>query len=114
MRLQDKVAIVTGAGRGNGNAIAVGFAREGARVIVADFDGSTAEATTREIASNGGLATAVRVDVSKRAEVQSMVDVAVRQHGRIDVLVSNAGVMSRFEFLDLPEEEWDRIIAVNL
>lgn len=114
MRLQGKVAIVTGAGRGNGKAMAIGLAREGARVVIADYDGDTARETARSLVDSGAEAIAVRVDISKRAAVEGLVDQTVRRFGCIDILVANAGVTSRFEFLDLPEEEFDRVIAVNL
>jgi NAD(P)-dependent dehydrogenase (short-subunit alcohol dehydrogenase family) len=114
VRLRDKVALVTGAGRGNGRAIALGLAHEGARLVIADISTDNAERTAGEVRAAGGEAAAVRVDVTKRAEVEAMVDAAYREFGRLDILVNNAGVLTRRPFLELPEEEWDRVIGVNL
>src|SRR6476661_4348578 len=115
-RLDGKVAVVTGAGSGNGRAIALGFAREGARVLVADVDEAAAEATAGLAREQGwGDQVAVcPVDVADGASVRAMVDEAEGRFGRIDVLVSNAGITNRQEFLDLTEELFDRVIAVNL
>jgi NAD(P)-dependent dehydrogenase (short-subunit alcohol dehydrogenase family) len=112
--LKDKVALVTGAGRGNGRVIALGLAREGARLVIADISGDNAERTAGEIRAAGGEAASVQVDVTKRAEVEAMVEAAYREFGKLDILVNNAGVLTRRPFLELPEEEWDQVMAVNL
>ena len=114
MRLKDKVAIVTGGGRGNGRAIALGLAREGAKLVIADIDPVTAERTAQEIRAAGGEAVSTRVDVTNKASAEAMVETAYQSFGRLDVLVNNAGVLSRKPFLELPEEDWDRIFAVNV
>jgi NAD(P)-dependent dehydrogenase (short-subunit alcohol dehydrogenase family) len=114
VRLKDKVALVTGAGRGNGRVIALGLAREGARLVIADISGDNAERTAGEIRAAGGEAASVQVDVTKRAEVEAMVEAAYREFGKLDILVNNAGVLTRRPFLELPEEEWDQVMAVNL
>jgi glucose 1-dehydrogenase len=110
-RLAGKTAIVTGGGSGIGRAIAIGFAAEGARVAVADIAGERAHAVAEEI---GSEAIAVQVDVSLRDQVQAMADAAIAAFGRIDVLVTSAAIASVRDFLELPDEEWDECLAVNL
>jgi glucose 1-dehydrogenase len=114
MRLQGKVAIVTGAGSGNGRGIALRFAEEGARVIVADVAEAGAAETVAQIAAVGGTAAAVRADVSDKAQAQIMAEEAVRRFGALDILVNNAGIEFLTPFLDISESEWDRILDVNL
>src|SRR5262245_41507157 len=101
MRLSGKNAIVTGAGSGIGRAVARGFAREGAGVVVADVDLDRARATVLAIEEAGGLALAFQVDVSRKASVQALVETAVARFGTIDVLFNNAGVSSRAPFLEM-------------
>jgi glucose 1-dehydrogenase len=115
MRLQGKVAIVTGAATGIGQAIAVLFAREGASVVV-DFVGpsGTADQTEKEVLSFGGKTIAVAADVSKPDEVQNLVDNAVKTFGKLDIVVNNAGVEKKLAFVDYPLEELQKILAVNL
>src|SRR4051794_11134233 len=105
MRLQDKVAIITGAGRGIGREMARLFARERACVIVADVDSDNARKVAAEIVSEGYRARAVGVDISSQSQVQRMVDEIVESYGRIDILVNNAGVGSNCPFLTMPLEE---------
>jgi len=114
MRLADKVAIVTGSGRGIGKGIAVKFAQEGAKVLIVDIDPKTAEATATEIQKAGGQARWRKVDVTKEAEVKDMVAFALREFGQIDILVNNAGIVQAAPFLELTEQDWDAILAVNL
>ncbi|MBI4507665.1 MAG: glucose 1-dehydrogenase [Chloroflexi bacterium] len=114
MRLADRVAIVTGGARGIGRAIALGYAREGAHVVVADQDGATAERTAAEVRALGRRGLAVAVDVAQRAQVETLVERVVQELGRLDVMVSNAGISLPHDFLDTPEELWDRTIGVNL
>jgi len=113
MRLAGKNVMVTGAGRGIGRAIALGFAREGAAVVAASLTLANAERTAREIAEAGGRAIALQVDTARADSVQQMVQRAVERLGRIHVLVSNAGVNSTVPFLELTEQEWDRVNGVN-
>jgi glucose 1-dehydrogenase len=108
-RLDARVTIVTGAARGLGRAIAERMAGEGAVVVVADLDAAEAETTAREIG-----ASFVPVDVTERTSVQALVDEVVRAHGRVDVLVANAGIAGGAPFLELTDERFDRVIAVNL
>ena len=114
MRLEDRVAIVTGAGAGNGRGIALRFAEEGARIVAADLDLAAAQGTADLVAERGGDAIAVRADVSRHAQVASMVDAARERYGGIDILVNNAGVETLVPLLELEEEEWDRVIDTNL
>ncbi len=113
--LEGKVAIVTGASRGIGRAIAERFAAEGATVVV-NYVSAAGEAkkVVDRIKQAGGDAVAVRGDVSKSADVKALVAAAVRQYGRVDILVNNAGVMVTKAALDATEDDWDRTIDVNL
>lgn len=115
MRLEGKVALVTGGGRSIGRAIAIGFAREGADVVVNyQRHADDAESAVKEIRAAGRRGLAVRADVAVAAEVQAMVARVVEEFGRVDVLVNNAGVLKRTPFLELTEAEWDWVISVNL
>ncbi|MDI7246176.1 MAG: 3-oxoacyl-ACP reductase FabG [Bacillota bacterium] len=114
MRLKDRVAIITGSGRGLGKEAAALFAREGAKVVVCDINGDSAKATAREIQEGGGAAVAVRVDVTCPESVKSMVDAAMKTFGRIDVLVNNAGITADALLVKMTDEQWGRVIDVNL
>ena len=114
MTLVDRVCIVTGAGRGIGKAIAASFAAAGAKVVVADRDAETARATAAEIQASGGEALEVCADVGNESEVDAMVAATVKHFGRIDVLVSNAGVGFHRALLDLDLADWERVLRVNL
>lgn len=114
MRLVDRVAIVTGAGQGIGRAIALALAREGAAVVVADLQPSTAEATAASITATGGRALTARVDVARLDDLAALVQRTLAAFARIDILVNNAGIAVVKPFLDVTEEEWDRQMAVNL
>ena len=114
MRLKDKVALVTGAGSGIGEAIAIGFATEGALVVAGDKNPETAERTAKAISAAGGQALAVAADVSLPGDCQRQVDAAVEQFGRIDILVNNAGVGFHRLFLETSLEDWNRVIGINL
>jgi len=109
-RLAQRIAIVTGASRGIGLACAQRFAAEGATLVLADLETGPGEAAA---ASMPG-AEFVRTDVSRKAEVDALVGRAITRHGRVDVLVNNAGITHSCEFLDLDEADFDRVLAVNL
>src|SRR5260370_1850225 len=112
MRLDNKVALVTGAASGFGKGIAATFAREGARVAVIDIDGEAARAAA---ASVSNTAIAVRCDVSRRADVDAAVNATVDAFGAIDILVNNAGMSHvRRPMLEVEEAEFDRLMAVNV
>lgn len=115
MRLKNRVAVVTGSGRSIGRAIALGFAREGARVVVNySRDQAAAESVVAAAEETGAEAIAIRADVTKRAEVDALVEGAVERFGRLDILVNNAAILKRTPFLEITEEEWDQIIDTNL
>jgi len=105
MRLKDKVTLITGAGAGIGRAIALEFAREGAKLLLAELNEETGRAVTDEVAAAGGEARFQHCDTSKEAEVQAAVQAAIDGFGRLDIMVNNAGVSQR---------DWDTTIAVNL
>lgn len=114
MRLQDKVAIITGSGRGIGRETALLFAREGAKVVVSDVDSASGEQTATQIRRSGGTAIFVRADISKRAEAQWLADTTAKEFGRIDILVNNAGILRDATLVKMTEELFDQVIAVNL
>jgi NAD(P)-dependent dehydrogenase (short-subunit alcohol dehydrogenase family) len=118
-RLQGKVAIVTGAGSsgpgiGNGRATALLFAREGARVVLVDAFAERAEETRGLIGDEGGEAFAVQADVTSLDDCRRMVEAAVERYGRLDILVNNVGISKRGTVLEVTEEEWDRVMEVNV
>lgn len=122
MKLQDKVALITGAGGGIGRATALCFANEGARVVVCDMDEVGAQETAKMIADNGGQSIAVVGNVAERAGAQKMVDAALAQFGRLDILVNNAGItrdaltlrIKDDELKMMSDEQWDAVLDVNL
>ena len=114
MRLKNKVAIVTGSGKGIGEGIALCFAEEGAKVVVNDLSEPDARRTVDTIKNKGGQAVAVVGNVASRDVAQKMADVAVKEFGTVDILVNNAGI-ARLQPLDeIRQEDWDESIAVNL
>jgi len=115
MNLADRVAIVTGSGRGIGRAIALRLAEAGASVVVNDIgDAAPVEAVVKEIKAMGGQALPVLADVSSAAEVDRLVAETTSAYGRIDILVNNAGIARDQLLLRMTEEEWDRVLAVDL
>ena len=118
-RLKGKVALVTGAGSrgpgvGNGKAAATLFAREGAKVVCVDQVLERAAETVAAIESEGGVASAVAADVTKRDECDRMAAVAIERYGRLDILHNNVGIGARQGIREVTEDEWDRVMAVNL
>lgn len=114
MRLANKVAIVTGAGKGLGRAFAIALAREGAKVTVAEVDAQTGSRVVEEIKQSGGTAIYVQVDVSQKIHVEAMVQETLGTFGQIDILVNNAGITKPAMIQNISEEDWDRIYAVNV
>ena len=114
MKLDGKVAIVTGSGRGLGRAIALALASAGASVVVCDVEEAEAGETVREIHKAGGIAELCLADVSSGEQVRALVQHAVNVFGRLDVLVNNAGRAGQTPFLDMTEEDWDRVLDTNL
>jgi 3-hydroxybutyrate dehydrogenase len=114
MRLQDKVAIVTGAASGIGKEIAIAFAREGARVAIADLDPKAAEATAHEIDPNGKLAIGVAMDVASEEQVEAGTAKVVETFGALDVLVSNAGIQIVAPVVDFEFSKWKKLMAIHL
>ena len=118
-RLKNKVALIVGAGSigpgwGNGKAAAVACAREGAKVLCADINLAAAEETAAVIGSEGGQAFAMRVDVTRNADVEAMVQACLREYGRIDLLDNNVGIAEVGGVVELAEEAWDRVMDINL
>jgi meso-butanediol dehydrogenase/(S,S)-butanediol dehydrogenase/diacetyl reductase len=115
MRLENKVALITGAGSGIGRATAELFAKEGARVAVADYNSETGQSTVRSIKDNGGQAVFVHTDVSKAADAEHMVKAAIDAYGRLDILHNNAGIFTKpTPAHELSEEDWDRVFNINI
>ncbi|MBP1949958.1 SDR family oxidoreductase [Virgibacillus litoralis] len=114
MKLDGKVAVVTGAASGMGKSIAELYAKEGAKVILADLNLEGAEKVTDQITNNGGTAKAVKVNVAELADIENMIDTAVSEYGTLDILVNNAGIMDGMEPVgEVTDERWDLIFDIN-
>jgi len=114
MKLKNRVGIVTGAARGIGKAIAVAFLREGAKVAIIDSDKERLEILKREIEKEYKEAFTIPCDITKSSDVKEMVAGVHKKYGRIDILVNNAGIIRRGTIETVTEEDWDRVIEVNL
>ena len=110
MKLENKVAIVTGGGRGMGRAMALRFAREGARVVIAEVDRESGDKTFADIGKCGLL---MRTDIAKFAEIDELLTRTVAELGQVDILVNNAGVTKSLGFFDVTESDWDWMYSVN-
>lgn len=114
MRLQGKVAVVTGAARGIGQAVAARFAREGAKVVLSDVLETEGEKAAEAIQAEGGEALFLPCDVGDKAQVDDLIARTVAAYGRVDCVVANAGIVVAADFLELSEEDFDKVIRINL
>jgi len=112
--LAGRSAIVTGAGRGIGRAIALLFAHAGAHVLVADLDASNAQSVATEIAKAGGAAESFAANVSQEADVAAMIQAGAALTGQLDIIVNNAGIFPKYDFTELTVQAWEDIQAINL
>ena len=114
MRLQDKVAIVTGSARGLGKAMVMKMVAEGAKVVVTDINLEACQAVKAEIEAAGGVALAVKCDVTKREDVAALVEETVKTFGKLDILVNNAGITRDAQMAKMTDENWDAVMNTNL
>ncbi|MDP3244712.1 MAG: SDR family NAD(P)-dependent oxidoreductase [bacterium] len=112
--LKDKIALVTGARRGMGKSHAIALASQGAKVVITDIDEKECQAVADEIKLKGGEAIAFKLDVSNKAEVDAVFDEVLKQFGRLDILVNNAGIFQPKPALEITEEDWDKMIDIDL
>jgi 3-oxoacyl-[acyl-carrier protein] reductase len=113
-RLEDRVAIVTGAAQGIGKAIGAAFVGEGAKLVIGDINGDQAAKTAAEFRKGGGEVGSIRIDVAEATGGQQLVDFCLREFGRVDILVNNAGIGINKRTLDFPLDEWEKVIRINL
>ena len=114
MRLKGKVSIITGSGKSIGKCTALKFASEGAKVVVCDIDDVSVQSTVAEIIAAGGEAIGYQADVTKKEDIQALVENVVAKWGRIDVLINNAGIIQDGQLYKMTEEQFDRVININL
>jgi 3-oxoacyl-[acyl-carrier protein] reductase len=114
MRLEGKVAIITGSARGIGKATAAKFLEEGAKVVICDINFEQVNETVEELKQKGGEVSGFKVDVTNREEAGSLINAVVEKYGKLDCLVNNAGITADNTLLKMSESEWDRVINVNL
>lgn len=114
MRLRDKISIITGSARGIGRATALKFAAEGATVVVCDLDQASIDAVVKTITGQGGNASGFVVDVTDRSSIDAMVSAVIAKYGRIDTLVNNAGIVQDARMINMTDDQFDKVIDVNL
>ena len=114
MRLRDKISIITGSARGIGRATALKFAAEGAYVVVCDLDRGSIDAVVKTITGQGGKASGFVVDVTDRSSIDAMVSAVIAKYGRIDTLVNNAGIVQDARMINMTDDQFDKVIDVNL
>jgi NAD(P)-dependent dehydrogenase (short-subunit alcohol dehydrogenase family) len=114
MNLEGQAALVTGGGQGIGAETARLLAAEGAKIVVADWNEETATQIAEEIKGSGGQAIAIKADTSKKEDAEAMVEAAVKEFGRLDILINNAGITRDSSLLKMEPHQWDQVIAVNL
>jgi NAD(P)-dependent dehydrogenase (short-subunit alcohol dehydrogenase family) len=114
MRLKDRIALITGGGSGIGEATALRFAREGAKIAICDVDEDSANRVAQSIKEAGGESMVITADVSNRSDVEAMVSRVVEHFGRVDILVNNAGINRDAFVKKMTEEQWDDVIRINL
>jgi NAD(P)-dependent dehydrogenase (short-subunit alcohol dehydrogenase family) len=114
MQVAGKVALITGGASGIGRATALLFAREGASIVVADLNSGAGKRVTEEIVQAGGRAFFEAIDITRAADCRRVAEAAIREFGAIDILFNNAGIIRRATILDLAEDDWDRVMAVNV
>ena len=114
MILKDKVAVVTGASRGIGEAIARKFCQEGASVMLCSRSAESVAAIAESLSSNGGDAKSTQADISNKADVEALVDLTLQEFSRVDILVNNAGITRDTLFMRMKDEDWDAVIQTNL
>ena len=114
MKLKDRVAIVTGGGKGIGEEICLGLSREGAKIVIAEIDIENSEEVIKIIQNNGNEAIVIKTDVSDENSINNMVEEAIKHFGKIDILINNAGIRHIKKLLDHTKKDWDEMIAVNL
>lgn len=113
MKLEERVAVITGAGSGIGQAMSLLFAREGARILAADINGEAAAATAEAVTSAGGTCQPFTVNVTEPEQVRAMIEQAVSAYGGVDILCNNAGIGSTTDVVECEPDEWDRVMTVN-
>jgi 2-keto-3-deoxy-L-fuconate dehydrogenase len=114
MKLEQRVAVITGAGSGIGRAMSLLFSREGARILAADLNGGAAEETAAIVTGAGGTCHPFAVDASQPEQVRAMIEQALATYGRVDILCNNAGIGSTTDVVECEPDEWDRVMTVNV
>jgi NAD(P)-dependent dehydrogenase (short-subunit alcohol dehydrogenase family) len=114
MRLKGKVALVTGGSSGMGRATALLFSEEGAKVVIADINAEGGNETVSKIRNTGGEAIFVAGDITKETEAKKIVEIALTNYGKLDILFNNAGIVFVKDIVETGEEEWDRVLSINL